>query len=222
MAVAYNPSIITDGLVLYLDAANLKSYPGSGTTWFDLSGNSNTCTLINGPLIIGSGSTTAISFDGANDYGIVNNSPTINVSVFSLIAWVKFPTIPFSGIGINKEGCYRMFVGESNTTNLSSRISQSWGALTGPGSTYLLANTWYYCVITADGSSQRLYLNGVQDFFNSSSAVSSSNSNNLHIATFQGSSYFMNCQMSQISLYNRALSQQEILQNYNATKGRYI
>ena len=221
MAVGYNPSIISDSLMLFLDAANIRSYPGSGNNWYDLSGFGNTCTLTNGPTLVGSGGTTAINFDGSNDYGIAINSSSLNVSNFTLIAWIKFPAIPFSGIAINKELCYRIYVGESNTTNLSARISGGWGALTGPGATNLVANKWYHSVVTADGTNQKLYLNGIQDYTSANSFVSTTNSNHLYIATYGGGSYFCNCQISQIKLYNRALSAQEILQNFNATRYRY-
>ena len=221
MALSHSPSIPTNNLVLHLDAANRRSYPGTGNTWYDLSGFGNTCFLTNGPILAGSGGTLAISFDGSNDYGLVYNSSSINFFGFTLIAWIKFPSIPFSGIAINKESCYRLYVGESNTTNITARISQSWGALTGPGSTTLQANKWYQSVVTADGVNQKLYLNGQQDFSSISNSVSTANSSNLHIATFQGGSYFMNCQMSQIQIYSQALTASQIKQNFNATRDRY-
>ena len=66
MALSHSPKIVTDGLVLCLDAANRKSYPGSGTTWFDLSGRGNHGTLINGPTYNSSG-ISYIQLDGVND-----------------------------------------------------------------------------------------------------------------------------------------------------------
>jgi hypothetical protein len=67
MALSHSPSIVTDGLVLCLDAGNPKSYPGSGTTWTDLSGNGNNGTLVNGVGYSGD-NLGSLSFDGVNDY----------------------------------------------------------------------------------------------------------------------------------------------------------
>jgi hypothetical protein len=75
MASSIAPNIVTDGLVMYLDAANTKSYPGSGTTWNDLSGNSNNGTLINGPTFNPNG---GIDFDGTDDYINFGNPTELN------------------------------------------------------------------------------------------------------------------------------------------------
>jgi hypothetical protein len=73
MATRYNYTggIVTDGLVLNLDAAKVDSYPGTGTTWRDLSGNNNNGTLTNGPTFSGIGKQAAIVFDGVDDYAIL-------------------------------------------------------------------------------------------------------------------------------------------------------
>ena len=67
MALSHSPSIVTNGLVLCLDAANSKSYPGSGTTWTDLSGRGNNGTLVNG-VGYNSGNLGSLVFDGVDDY----------------------------------------------------------------------------------------------------------------------------------------------------------
>ena len=67
MSTRYNPSIVRDNIVQYLDAANTKSYPGSGTSWTDISGKSNNGTLTNGPTF-DSGNKGSFGFDGSNDY----------------------------------------------------------------------------------------------------------------------------------------------------------
>lgn len=79
MALNHSPKIVTNGLVLYLDAANQKSYPGSGTTWTDLSGNGNTGTLTNGPTF-SANNNGGIVFDGANDYVSISNSSSLNIT----------------------------------------------------------------------------------------------------------------------------------------------
>ena len=87
MSLGHGASIVRNGLVLYLDAANPKSYPGSGTTWKDLSGNGNNGTLVNGPTF-NSANGGSIVFDGTNDYVITTNllNPTTNPNE-SVFVW---------------------------------------------------------------------------------------------------------------------------------------
>jgi hypothetical protein len=114
MAISYNPRIVTDGLVLALDAGNPKSYPGSGTAWTDLSGNGNTGTLVNG-VGFDSGNLGSLVFDGVNDYvvhtsnltainNITNSSSFTFSSTFKLNA---FPTVQTATItGLLMKGSY--------------------------------------------------------------------------------------------------------------------
>ena len=105
MATRYNYTggIVTNGLVLNLDAAKTDSYPGTGTTWRDLSGNNNNGTLTNGPTYTGVSKDAAIVFDGVDDYVDCGNNSTVNLnSSFTINCWVKIsPTAPSSsGKGI--------------------------------------------------------------------------------------------------------------------------
>jgi len=93
MSTIGGPNIVDSGLVLELDAGNTKSYPGTGTTWFDKSGNAYNGTLTNGPTF-NTGSLGSLVFDGVDDY--VNNIGTTstfsfiqNTAVFTINAWVK-------------------------------------------------------------------------------------------------------------------------------------
>ena len=116
----YNgPHIATDGLVLYLDAANIKSYPGSGTTWSDLSGNNNSGTLTNGPTF-STGSLGSIVFDGTDDYLNIPDSTAMQVGdVFTINAWI-FPTNLNARYGVfstrrgNAAGSWQFEVGTAN------------------------------------------------------------------------------------------------------------
>jgi hypothetical protein len=83
MGIAYNPRTITDGLVLCLDAANSKSYPGSGTTWTDLSGLGNTGTLVNGVGYSGD-NLGSLSFDGSNDRVELSSNAVGNENQFTI------------------------------------------------------------------------------------------------------------------------------------------
>jgi len=77
MTINYNPRIVTSGLVLHLDAANPKSYPGTGNTWYDLSGNNENFTLYNSPTF-SSGSRGELLFSGSNDYARITSSNAID------------------------------------------------------------------------------------------------------------------------------------------------
>ena len=90
MSYKYGPSIVTDGLVFYVDAANENSYPGSGTDWADLSGDA-TATLTNGPTY-SSNNGGYIDFDGSNDHVEVTGINVSALSTFTLEAWV-YPTL---------------------------------------------------------------------------------------------------------------------------------
>jgi len=215
-------NIVTEGLILNIDPAKSNSYPGTGNTIYDLSGFGNTGTLSNSPtfLSINGGS---LIYDGTNDYITIPHNSSQNLTYITVSAWFNFPTVPFSGLGINKEGSFRLMSAEAYTSNASGRLGDSWGTGVGPGSTILKPNKWYQIVMTADGTTQKLYVNGTLDYSANNSALASVNSNVLSFATYHfGASNFMNCQISQTQIYNRALSAQEILQNYNATKNRFI
>jgi hypothetical protein len=90
MGTQGGPGIVTDGLVLSLDAANKKSYPGSGTAWTDLSGAGKSGTLTNGP-VFSSDNVGIIDFDGSNDYIQLQSdgTGTFNNQIFSLGMWFK-------------------------------------------------------------------------------------------------------------------------------------
>jgi hypothetical protein len=85
MATIGGSNIVTSGLILSLDAANSRSYPGSGTTWSDLSGNGNTGTLTNGPTF----SNNSLVFDGTNDYSTTPDSTSLRPASFSIDTWFR-------------------------------------------------------------------------------------------------------------------------------------
>ena len=92
----YGPKIVTSGLVLCLDAANKRSYPGTGTTWTDLSGNSNNGTLTNGPTF-SAGNQGSIVFDGTNDYAYQSLFTNAITTTLTFDVWVKFSDAGSSG-----------------------------------------------------------------------------------------------------------------------------
>jgi hypothetical protein len=221
MGIAYNPRIVTDGLVLCLDAGNVKSYPGSGTTWTDLSGNEITGTLTNGPTY-SSANGGSIVFDGTNDivtFPLNITIPTpagITVEVwFRTTSSTKYQDI------FDMSDAFGVWI----TTNYSStgKITASFNTVTGVMSADYSANTWYQVVISGSGTSNTLYLNGVSVATASQTVATSVNFNTARIGNVDGdrAPEYLVGNVASLKFYNRALTATEIQQNFNALRGRY-
>jgi len=230
MAKFNGPKIVTNGLVLCLDAANAKSYPGSGTVWSDLSGQGNNGTLTNGPTFT-AGTRATLNFDGSNDWfsttlsiGDASTSfswggffkvNAITTSNFFLIGnYTENGTTPFFAIAFN-------FSGDSTFIYIRDATG---GTLISSGNTNLDLNTWYYLVGVRDASANqiRLYVNGelrdTQTFSGSLSVKSSTN----NFGGVRHLSNYLNCSIGLVHVYNnKALTQEEIRQNFNATRYRF-
>jgi len=230
MGLSHSPKIVTNGLVLAIDAANSRSYPGSGTTWTDLSGNGNTGTLVNGPTYA-SGS---VVFDGTNDYVLANGTSlnskfsTTSVSHFS---WV-YPT--GAGVIVSEIGQTTPNAGwhDSNIEiNASGAFSFStWhGGLTNKVvSSNLSFNTWYYVGFTYDGTTLTAYINGASigtTTFARSAPYNGRQQTYYALfaldSTSMGTGGYGAGRCAAFFVYNRALSAAEVAQNFNAYRGRY-
>lgn len=214
MAVHAGPEIVEDGLVLALDAANPRSYPGTGTTWFDLSGNGNNGTLLNAPSFENSG---YLSFDGVDD-GF--SAPiSCNKTRYSIDWWFY----PKTRINYNQNilfGDWGTFVWHTGSngqywvgTDISTRISDA-----DPGSVEL--NKWQNWTWTFDSGLGKMYKNSVllrQKTMNISAATEFTS-----VSSSTSSTGGTNGFRSTIKIYsNKALSESEIRQNFEATRDRY-
>lgn len=243
--IAYTGGIVTNGLILNLDAAKRDSYPGSGTVWNDISGFRNNGTLINGPTFA-SGNGGSIKFDGVDDYTTIPDSLS-PVSAVSMIFWINktFTNYYLSTFSRN-----------NNAIN---------GSTTGVGYNIPISNNgWIQLGYMGDGTNNYFIINGIvytgngggafpYDYANSIIMFSMNNSgyfagNNAPVTSFAlttnsgGSSGYQwlnrnfkvlgilstsgnrrpfDGQMSNSLFYNRVLSASEVLQNYNALKGRF-
>lgn len=228
---------VTDGLILYLDAANTKSYVSGSTTWDDLSRDDKTCTLINNPTFSGNNG-GSIVFDGVDDYArIGNGSPNfykwfpITTQKFTLESWVKsIGSIGILGgiislsygitLSITSGGAvfFRVY---NNVTNTST--------YTGSTGINLNDNTWHHIVATNDGTTSTIYVDGIFNtsgsspfngdinpvwYNNTTTCIIGEEVNNIN-RLFKGN-------IGIVKVYNQSLSATQILQNYNATKNRYI
>ena len=226
MSLNHSPAIVTDGLVLCLDAGNSRSYPKSGTTWTDLKG-SNNGTLLNSPTF-SSSNRGEIVFDFTDDQVNLGISPTdilADGSATTISAWFKTGYV--SGYGMilgNNGGASRFFVTVYNSTGSSDNpLAIYWGIGSGFGgsSTIVSTGVWYNYVVTYDQSVVKAYLNATQT---ESEALSSGQSygGTLRVGGWSDSNLLiMNGSISALSIYNRALTADEVRQNYEATVGRY-
>jgi hypothetical protein len=224
MAFNYSPKIVTDGLVFAVDAANKKSYPGSGTTWTDLAGTSNG-TLTNGPTF-DSGDGGSIVFDGSDDYASfsgftsVASAGTISQWFKPAISWSNSnpsQTMRLSGIHSNWEfGRTNAGVGGAFTFDLGAALSVTTAQRTWSNA------LWYNMVVTWDTSTNtsKVYIGGTLD--NSGNATNSTSTGTFEIARSPGgTSQLWYGNIASVKYYNRVLTSTEITQNYNALKSRF-
>jgi hypothetical protein len=220
MAGNVAPNMVTDGLVLYLDAANTKSYVSGSTRWNDISTGGNNGSLTNGPTF-NSGNGGSIVFDGTNDY-VIGSIPTI--TNWTMCLWYLSTDIisqpvfyPFGGTsGGNGLGFGGTFSIDTNNrwyffdgSAIFSNILMS-----------VVINKWYNLVVTKNSTTYNLYTNG-QLSMNTTGVDLTYTQYTLGKRgdVFGG---YAKGNISNASLYNRSLSASEVLQNYNATKGRYL
>ena len=245
MATRYNytGNIVTQGLVLNLDAAKTDSYPGTGTTWRDLSGFNNNGTLTNGPTFSGPGKQASIVFDGVDDY-IINNTLTLLITnQLTLSVWFYATDTSVDNFIISSENSTssnsRFVLFQDKVAFISGRVNTYTfipgnNNVTGNirmefASNSEVLNQWVNitCTFIANSATGiRGYKNGIEDPnspVNASTVAPLSSTDPLYIglrnpATDQR---FFDGRIGIVQIYNRALSAQEVLQNYNATKGRF-
>ena len=203
-------NIVTDGLVLLLDAANTKSYPTTGTTWIDLSRSGNNGTLTNGPTF-NSGNGGSIVFDGTNDYINMNN---INFGkTYTISLWVKLDDLSS-----------RVWVGGINTTeyhmnfqsgNMVNRVNNNLVTF----STNVTTNIWYNISLVRSNTTLTCYKNG--DLVSSTTAAGATTDFVLYRIGSSPSGFYGNGDISNILFHNRVLTASEISQNFNATRSRF-
>ena len=240
--------IVTDGLVFAVDAANPISYPGSGTAWNDLTPNKNNGTLINGPTF-SSANAGSIVFDGVNDKVIGTNSTLLSFgdgstdSPFSLSAWIYMDDTSLTNPIIGKYRSYTPFRGEYSFQIANQKLLLQCidGATTvrvrRDSDSTLSTGRWYNVAATynANGTDEGivLYMDGEvlpsSGFGQDGSYVAMQRAGDpseltIGVLLDEGNTNFqsnMDGKISNTHIYNRALSASEILQNYNALKGRF-
>jgi hypothetical protein len=251
MATNYNPRIVTDGLVLCLDAANPKSYPGSGTTWYDLSGNSNDADIDVNTTI----SADNFAFIGSNSSHVdttVDLSGTQAITLDFLCKLDDYTEVDGGGklicelsnnFNSSSEGFYIGIIEDSNVAflnnyDISLNIKGNAGYNLTPYNKESVNDLqWHHwsCIldksITGSGTSHhesKLFIDGQEQTPNTylTSGFKANNTNNFgnlpfYIGGRTGSSFGASFKISNFKIYNKALTAAEVKQNFEATRGRF-
>jgi hypothetical protein len=204
------PNIITDGLVLYLDAGNTYSYTSGSTVWNDLSRSQTSGSLINGPTF-SSANNGSIVFDGSNDY--VRTPIITTTTTFTYCCWV-YPIT--SGVAyqtlFSQDQSYGIWYRGNN-----QKITYYYFGADQQSTQTLVENTWNHVVVINSGGNISFYINNILD----ASTYTGAPSLNLSWIGSDPSNEILKGKIAIVQIYNRALPAQEVLQNYNATKGRF-
>jgi hypothetical protein len=220
--------VVDSSLVLWLDAGQASSYSGSGTTWTDLSGLGNNETLINGPTYSSSNG-GIFTFNGSTQYSIgPRPSSIVTNGGLSVVIWAKWTTTGTTVSTIqalvdnNHSGSPVQGFVMQDRPDLSKSLT--WG---GAQSTFQVGDgTWRCCIGTNDGVTSKLYINGVLDASSTESYPATVQSN-VNIGSWESGrnlgygGRYLNGSVGLVMLYNRALSADEVAQNFNALRRRF-
>jgi Tfp pilus assembly protein PilV len=226
--------IVTNGLALNLDAGSNASYPDGGPTWNDLTNNGNNGTLSATGVTYSSSNSGILTFNGSSGNVNSGNSGSLDINgPITLDGWVKVSSTAAvqaillkssagGNLGLTSYGLSINAGGAISNVLYSSSIATNFIT----GSSYITAGNWYNIVSTWDGSTTtannvKIYVNGAQVQSFSKTDTLNSNWQTLSIGSQQAAGNFLNGSIGAVKIYNRALTDNEITQNFNAIRGRY-
>ena len=221
--------IVTNGLVLALDAADRNSYVSGSTTWFDLTGNNYTGSLTNGP-VFNTGSGGNIVFDGANDYVLITRpSQIVTSGSISISLWAKWTTVGTTISTIqalvdnNHSASPRQGFVIQDRPDLNKVLTFTvYPSAAGVSSSFQVGDgTWRHITGTHSAGTSSLYINGRLDGFLSEPNMATVQPF-ISLGYWQnGPGRYLTGSIASLQVYNRVLTSQEVLQNYNAQKARF-
>ena len=231
MGLGHSPRIVTDGLVLCLDAANARSYPGTGTTWTDLSANGYSGTLTNGPTF-SSDNGGAFTFDGTNDHVLLPSNLISGNGPLSL-------SFVFS-VGSSSYNADKKIFSYGHAANIGELLSFTFegngirwrhnGGNITYGANQISANTIKFVTMVLDSNATttddlKCYIDAVEyagsRTAGSDQTINITSGTERYIGRFLYSNTYWSGKVFMFQYYNRALTSEEVRQNFEATKGRY-
>ena len=228
MALSYNPSIIDDGLTVYLDAANTSSYAGTGATWYDLMRNRN-FTLQNAPTFLPNTAGGSFSFvPSSSHYATASSLSTLSNWTIELWHYYtgansgNYPTLITEVYpGANSKINFNIGCTTNSSSNSDMRTAFFTGAWQQTTGFTLTSGNWYQIVGTYDLNNIKMYINGVLQITSDNTNSPTSSTGGIILMKRWDLAEYWGGYLSTVKIYNRALDSGEVLQNYNATKGRY-
>ena len=213
-------SIVTNGLVLNLDASNSSSYSGTGTTWTDLSGSSNNGTLLNGATFNSANGGTMV-FDGNDDRVQTNYNPTF--TDFTVCVWYKDNGSSTYGRLVDNNYINGFWLGKNGTT------PNQWGGgikeSPSPFGIYLTLpdSQWHFLTSVRSGTTHTIYGDGITNKISNTVSAAALNGTSIAIGEWSGggTGQIFKGNIPQVLIYSRAITEAEIMQIFNATKGKY-
>jgi hypothetical protein len=233
MGLNYGPSVVKSGLVLALDSTDINSYPGTGTTWYDLSGNNNHATMyyMNTPS-----AGNASGFDTRTKYMMFDRHLGSSDSTVNNVVVVPNSTSLQGVLCQNGMTIDMWFRETSYVCTAFTKWNGSWELYycsgfvfrtQGTGGTDIStgvptsSGTWRNIIATHDGTTAKTYVNGVLISSNSNTVTGQNTTNNISIGAYESGIYASYGAIPVYRLYNRVLTEPEIKQNYNATKTKF-
>lgn len=223
------PNLVYNGLVLNLDAANSRSYPGSGTSWTSVASGNDISTLVGSPTY-SSLNNGFFTFNGSSSYAIIPNNTALDTQTPSVEVWIKTNSLSQNGFLFEKGTVNTQYSLFQNAGNSSIYWRQYFSNLSSYNeliisTSNINTSNWYQIVGTFTSGRRRIYINGQQIAQDSQAGTIGTSVDGMSVGVYGGfsggRSYYYNGSISICRVYNKELSATEVLQNFNATKGRY-
>lgn len=210
---------VTSGLTMWLDAGNSASYPGTGTTWYDLSGTGSNITLVNAPTFT-AGTPAYFSFNGTNQYGTGSTPNVLPSNQYTKSMWLRLGSYAYNNNVVSSYAGGHFTFGSGQNRYYSGH--QDWDNYNAfPTNATFNLGQWYYIAVTFEAYvSMKTYVNGVFDNSSTYNLNPHPGNGSTDIASYQGNN-LLNGSIGEFFCYNRSLTDAEVLQNFNATRSKY-
>lgn len=214
--------LVTSNLTLNLDAGDISSYSGSGSTWTDIAGTPANITLVGSPTYT-SGTPAYFSFNGSNQYGTGSVAGVLGTTAYTKSVWFRISSYTDNNLVSSGTGGHFMFMGNNPSVDRKIYCGHAdWGSYIDYGSTGTInLNTWYNATLTfSTTNGMTLYINGVLDSTYTANKSALPGNGSTNIATYNTGN-LLNGDIGKVLCYDKELTAAEVLQNFNAFKGNF-